>query len=111
LLEGDRRATFEGYLAKAQSAAMIYHPRETGAWNIFPNQKNLDRYSPYSTALALLALLEVRAAGQPWQGSIEKRDALLKSTAAFLVSLFEREGWKERDGDGQRNGQIRFPKA
>jgi class 3 adenylate cyclase len=98
LLEGDRRATFEGYLAKAQSAAMIYRPRETGAWNIFPNQRNLDHYSPYSTALALLALLEVKAAGQPWQGSVEKRDSLLKSTAQYLISLFEekegKRGWR-----------------
>ena len=43
-------------------------------------------------------MLEVRAAGQPWQGSIEKRDALLKSTAQFLISLFEekegKRGWR-----------------
>jgi class 3 adenylate cyclase len=98
VLEGDRRTQFEQYLEKAQTAVMIYRPRDTGAWNIFPNQKNLDYYSPYSTALALLALLEVRAAGLPWQGSIEKRDALLKSTAEFLIGLFEEKqgerGWR-----------------
>jgi class 3 adenylate cyclase len=98
LLEGERRATFEQYLEKAQSAAMRYRPRETGAWNIFPNQKNLDYYSPYSTTLAFLALLEVRAAGLPWQGSVEKRDLLLTSAAQFLIEHFEEKeglrGWR-----------------
>jgi class 3 adenylate cyclase len=98
LIEGDRRATFDQHLTKAQSAAMRYRPRETGAWNIFPNQKNLDYYSPYSTTLALLALLEVRAAGLPWQGSVEKRDSLLASTAQFLIGQFEEKeglrGWR-----------------
>src|SRR4029453_6617795 len=98
LPEGERRATFDQYLEKAQSAAMRYRPRETGAWNIFPNQKNLDYYSPYSTTLALLALLEVRAAGLPWQGGVEKRDLLLASAAQFLIEHFEEKeglrGWR-----------------
>src|SRR5688572_4342841 len=68
LAEGDRRTQLEEYLHKTQRAAMIYRPRETGAWNIYPNQENLDYHSPYSSALALLALLEVRAAGLPWEG-------------------------------------------
>ena len=98
LLEGERRAQVEGYLRKAQDAVMVYRPLDTGGWNIFPNQKDPQYYSPYSTALALLALLEVRAAGLPWQGSIEKRDALLASTAQFLANLFEekeqKKGWR-----------------
>jgi class 3 adenylate cyclase len=98
LLEGERRATFEQYLEKAQSAAIRYRPRETGAWNIFPNQKNLDYYSPYSTTLAFLALLEVRSAGLAWQGSVERRDTLLSSTAQFLIEHFEEKegqrGWR-----------------
>jgi class 3 adenylate cyclase len=98
LVSGEHRTRLEKYLARAQKAVMIYRPRDTGGWNIFPNQKNLDYYSPYSTTLALLALLEVRAAGLPWEGSVEKRDALLKSTAEFLIKLFEekdgRFGWR-----------------
>lgn len=98
LVTGEARAVMEKRLHDAQTAAMIYRPRDTGAWNIFPNQKNLDYHSPYSTTLALLALLETRAAGLPWQGSIEKRDTLLKSTANFLLSLFQekdgRWGWR-----------------
>jgi hypothetical protein len=98
LLEGERRAQFEQYLLKAQTASMAYHPLDTGGWNIFPNQKNPEYYSPYSTALALLALLEVKAAGLPWQGSVGKRDHLLQTTAQFLINLFEEKesetGWR-----------------
>jgi hypothetical protein len=104
LLEGEPRATFDQYLNKAQSAAMRYRPLETGAWNIFPNQKNLEYYSPYSTTLALLALLEVHTAGLPWQGSVEKRDSLLASTAQFLIGHFEEKeglcGWRRTAGRG-----------
>lgn len=98
LLEGEQRAVFEKHLEKAQLATVRYRPRETGGWNIYPNQKNLDYYSPYSTTLALLALLEARAASQPWQGSVEMRDQLLSSTAKFLIGLFEEKegqrGWR-----------------
>jgi class 3 adenylate cyclase len=99
LLEGERRKTFQEYLFKAQSALTEgYRPLETGGWNIFPSQSNPAYYSPYSTTLALLALLETKAAGEPWQGSMEKRDALLSSTAKFLISLFEEKlgvwGWR-----------------
>ncbi len=99
LLEGEQRKVFEGYLSKAQSVLTEKHnPRGKGAWNIFPNQVNLDYYSPYSTTLAFLALLETKSAGQPWQGSAEKRDALLKMTGDFLISLYENKddlwGWR-----------------
>lgn len=99
LLEGEQRKTFQGYLAKTQEVLTLRHyPKGNGAWNIFPNQKNMDYYSPYSTTLALLALLETKAAGEPWQGSTEKRDALLKATAGFLISLYEYKddlwGWR-----------------
>jgi hypothetical protein len=99
LLEGDRRKTFEEYLFKAQTVLTKSHrPLDTGGWNIFPNQKDPTHYSPYSTTLALLALLETRAAGQPWEGSVEKREALLRSTVEFLIKLYEtklgRWGWR-----------------
>jgi len=100
LLEGEQRKTFESYLTRAQEVLTLrhYNPKNNGSWNIFPNQKNMDYYSPYSTTLALLALLETKAAGQPWLGSVEKRDTLLKGTAGFLISLYENKddlwGWR-----------------
>jgi class 3 adenylate cyclase len=89
LLAAEERPEFERYLSTAQRAAMVFHPLEGGAWNIFPRQKDLARHSPYSTTLALLALLETHAAAQPWNGSVELRDRLLADTAAFLVRLYE----------------------
>jgi class 3 adenylate cyclase len=96
LLEGERRKTFEDYLARAQAVVAVYRPQDTGAWNIFPKQKDPTYHSPYSTTLALLALLETRGANLPWEGSIEKRDALLKSTALYLLSQIEER--KVEDG-------------
>lgn len=79
-------------LAKAQEAALTFRPLETGAWNIFPRQKLPDRFSPYSTSLALLALLETRAAGLPFAGSVARRDDVLARTAAFVGKTFLVEG-------------------
>lgn len=97
-LVGEERRIGEQRLALAQRAAMAFHPRPGGAWNIFPRQDDPARHSPYSTTLALLALLETRAAAQPWRGSVAERDDLLADTAAFLVRSFEAEeapaGWR-----------------
>lgn len=89
LHEGGERALLERRLAAAQEAALVFRPLDTGAWNIFPRQVQAGRHSPYATVVALLALLEVRAAGAPWGGSVEERDRLLASTAAFLAGTFE----------------------
>lgn len=99
LLEGDARALAEKRLRQAQEAAMRYHPRaESGGWNIFPNQQNLDLHSPYTSALALLALLETHRASQPWEGSMKRRDELLEQTGKFLISLYtgapSPRGWR-----------------
>ncbi len=89
LLEGEVRAKTEERLQLAQRAIAIYHPLEkSGGWNIFPSQTNPAQHSPYTTTLALLALLETHAAKEPWEGSMEKRDALLEQTAKYLISLF-----------------------
>ena len=65
---------------------------------MFPRQKDPSLHNVYTTALALLALLEMRAAGVAWEGSIERRDALLKATANWLIKNYERKddppGWK-----------------
>lgn len=81
-----------GLLARAQAAALTFRPLDTGAWNIFPRQKRPDRHSPYSTSLALLMLLETRAAGLPFAGSVERRDDVLARTAAFVGASFLPDG-------------------
>jgi class 3 adenylate cyclase len=79
-------------LGRAQAAALTFRPLETGAWNIFPRQKQPDRHSPYSTSLALLMLLEARAAGLPFAGSVARRDEVLAQTVAFVGGSFLPDG-------------------
>lgn len=72
---------------------------ESGGWNMFPRQKDPALHSVYSSALALLALLETRRAGLPWNGSIETRDKLLTATAHWLcgkhdMPLGNMPGWR-----------------
>jgi class 3 adenylate cyclase len=86
------RAAFEDRLRTAQRAAAAFRPLDTGAWNMFADQLEPAKASPYATGLALLALLETRAAGAPWDGSVERRDDWLRETAAFLVERFDARG-------------------
>jgi class 3 adenylate cyclase len=89
--DADRPAVL-ALLAKAQRAAMTFRPLETGGWNIFARQRLPERHSPYTTTLALLMLLETRAAGLPFDGSVARRDAMLAQTVAFLGASFLRDG-------------------
>jgi len=106
--EGGRRRLLE-HLAMAQRAALTYRPLETGGWNIFPRQKDPARHSPYSTALALLALLELKAAGLGWLGDEARREEMLRATANFLIERFEpgpgpgTPGWRRTN---DRNDKI-----
>jgi class 3 adenylate cyclase len=97
-LADDEKATWRTRLRTAQAATAIFRPVDTGGWNMFPRQKEPGLHSPYTTALALLALLETRAAGEPWDGNLEKRDSLLRSSAAWLVERFDADadppGWR-----------------
>jgi hypothetical protein len=65
---------------------------ETGGWNMFANQKQPALHNPYTTTLALLALLETHKAGLPWEGSVQRRDQLLRATAQWLIDKFDDEG-------------------
>jgi TIR domain-containing protein len=88
-LKGEERRRYEGHLFYTQEVLRLYRPLETGGWNMFPQQKEPELHNPYTTALALLALLETRKAGLPWDGSTERRDQLLKATAQWLISKFD----------------------
>ena len=84
-----------------ERATKMYRPDESGGWNIFPNQTEPDHHSPYSTALALLALIETREAGLPFDGSVERRDALLAAAANYLVTTYLPDaatpGWRRTE--------------
>ncbi|HKO63169.1 MAG TPA: toll/interleukin-1 receptor domain-containing protein, partial [Pyrinomonadaceae bacterium] len=100
-LTAEERRKYEGHLAYTQEVLRLYRPLQTGGWNMFPQQKEPELHNPYTTALALLALLETRKAGLPWDGSSERRDELLNDTARWLISKFDykarmegkRPGW------------------
>lgn len=89
LLTGEARENALKRLAYAQEALKIYRPLENGGWNMFPNQEEPALNNVYTTALALLALLETRKANLPWDGSVEKRDQLLKATAQWLADQYD----------------------
>jgi hypothetical protein len=98
LVPASERAEWTRRLEVAQRAADLYRPLEDGGWNMFPRQKDEAHHNPYSTTLALLALLETHAAGLGWEGDVAKRDALLKSTATWIGKRFTehggRRGWR-----------------
>jgi hypothetical protein len=89
LLTGEARARALGQLAYAQEVLKTYRPNDDGGWNMFPNQEDSSLNNGYTSALALLALLETRKANLPWEGSFEKRDQLLKATAKWLADQYD----------------------
>jgi hypothetical protein len=100
LLTADERSRAEQHLVYTQEVLRLYHPPEThsGGWNMFPRQKESSQHNTYTTALALLALLEMRQAGVGWEGSTERRDELLKATAQWLIDNYHPKddppGWR-----------------
>ena len=97
-LEGEARDRALAHLDMAQRAADLYRPADTGGWNIFPQQADPLRHSPYSTTMAVLALLELRAADLGWHGDAGERDRLLERSVRFLGQHFEADrqppGWR-----------------
>ena len=96
LLPETERAVWLDRLRLAQRAAELHHPMKDGGWNQFPNQEQPARHSPYTSALALLALLEAHAAGLPWNGA--PSEPLLRKTADWLAGQFDAKapvpGWR-----------------
>ena len=71
---------------------------EPGGWTLFLAPPEIRRADAYSTAMALMALLEVRRANLPWLGSIERRDGLIRDSFDWLVRDFKTKanppGWQ-----------------
>jgi hypothetical protein len=98
LLDERERADVAADLAKTQAVLGTFGAREAGGgWAMFPLQEFPQYADPYSTVLALTALLETRRAGLPWDGSLERRDQLLAANAGWLIDHFDAEnetpGW------------------
>ena len=93
----DARAGALTQLATVQDALAPYHPEGAPGWNLFPNQRDPRQHNVYAATLALMALLEARRAGVPWQGSLDRRDRLTRETYDWLSAQFdprqEPPGW------------------
>jgi hypothetical protein len=92
------------WLIDTQVALRNFRPKAfQGGWTMFARQQDSTQISPYSTALALLALLEARASNLPWEGSKELRDELLKSTVEWLCTKYvddpKEPGWRVGNPD------------
>ncbi len=102
LLSEPEAAIFGRLFSEAVESLKQYRADDAGGWNMYPNQSNPAEHILYSSTIALLTLLEARAAALPWERSVEKRDALLRSTAGWLMQQFQSDlnppGW-EAPGD------------
>ena len=97
-LVGGDRPHLMSRLDYAQTVSDLYRPRPDGGWNLVPQQDNPAQHSTYTTALALLALLEVRSAGLGWHGDKASLETMIKTTAAWLTKHFDdrpdMRGWR-----------------
>jgi TIR domain len=97
-----RQKAFRSYAELVQQSAGKYYSAD-GGWNFFPEQIRPAEHSTYASVLALLALMETRAAGLPWGGSVARRDEMLTATVNWLIAHFERSGnaagWREAPAD------------
>jgi hypothetical protein len=96
----DARADALTHLAAVQDALGPYYPAAAPGWNLFPNQRAPGHHNIYAATLGMMALLETRRAGLPWQGSVERRDEMIRETYDYLVSRFDGQepaGWKPGD--------------
>jgi MTH538 TIR-like domain (DUF1863) len=95
------RAQARGHLAYVEESLAPYQPAGTTGWNLFPHQLQPTQHNVYAAVLALMALLEVKRADLPWQGSVEQRDHLIRQTFDWLVGRFDHDenppGWTAGD--------------
>jgi hypothetical protein len=107
LLSGEARDRALKNFAYTQEVLKTYRPDDKDGWNMFPNQENPQLHNVYTTALALLALLETRRANLPWDGSAENRDQLLLSAAGWLAGRYDDKspepGWRHAASETSEN--------
>jgi hypothetical protein len=104
LLDAELRQHFLSRLSYTEEVADTYRPVEDGGWNMYPQQDDPGDHTTYTTALALLALLELRHAHLDWQGDAARADVILRTTADWLVNQFDGKssppGWHAEPHQG-----------
>jgi hypothetical protein len=93
-LTEEERLRLTKYLAYAQRAASHYSG-DDGAWYLTGGTKRPSTPSTYTAAVAMIALLEVHAAHQPWEGSQQRLEQLLHATVNWLIRNYDasESGW------------------
>lgn len=85
ILTGETREKQKEFLSEIHTVLRVYEPKDAeGGWHAVPNPKDPSLQYTYINVLALQALLDTRQAGLPWDGSAERRDALIAQTARWL---------------------------
>jgi hypothetical protein len=96
------RAKFAGYLQTAQQIAENHYPLNDGGWNMVIQDKP-EAHNPYSSALALHALLELESAALCWRGDCERLTTMIQDAAQRFIRTFVDEkqfgGWRDTMGD------------
>jgi hypothetical protein len=107
LLTGEARERALKNLGYTQEILKTYRPDNENGWNMFANQEDPHLHNVYTTALALLALLEARKANLTWDGSFETRDQLLLNAARWLGNRYDAEspepGWRHAASETSEN--------
>ncbi|HEV8138667.1 MAG TPA: toll/interleukin-1 receptor domain-containing protein [Pyrinomonadaceae bacterium] len=107
LLTGEARERALKNFGYTQEILKTYRPDNQNGWNMFPNQEDPHLHNVYTTALALLALLETRKANLAWDGSFETRDQLLMNAARWLAERYDAEspepGWRHAASETSEN--------
>jgi hypothetical protein len=107
LLTGEARERALKNFGYTQEILKTYRPDNQNGWNMFPNQEDPHLHNVYTTALALLALLEARKANLAWDGSFETRDQLLMNAARWLAERYDAEspepGWRHAASETSEN--------
>jgi hypothetical protein len=102
-LAAGERATYERYLAIAQTVAQLFYPTKDGGWNTAARQLRPGSHFIYTTGLALHALLETRAANAGWLGDHGALDRMISDTATWLQGAFvidsAHPGWRRNLDD------------
>jgi hypothetical protein len=107
LMTGEARERALKNLSYTQEILKTYRPDNQNGWNMFANQEDPQLHNVYTTALALLALLEARKANLSWDGSFETRDQLLLNAARWLADRYDAEspepGWRHAASETSEN--------
>jgi TIR domain-containing protein len=89
-------------LSITQEIAERFYSPSDGGWNTYVDYAPEHR-SAYPTALALHALLKVRAAGQCWRGDCASLDRMIRDASGWLIRAFVDEngvsGWRRFPDD------------